>query len=347
MQVLFDVVHPAQVHFFKNAAKILRDRGDNVLITAREKDVTVQLLEKLDLPYEVISRKKGSSVFSMAAELISRDIKLIRVAKRFKPDVMVARVGISAAFVAKLLAIPSVIYDDMETAWMQSSISLPFATYICTGLGYYRDFGKRHHRFKGSPVLAYLHENYFTPDPEPLINAGLDPETEYIFVRLVSWGANHDIGRSGTSIQQLESLIQRLSPYGRIIISSEQPLPRHLSQYQSPVHAGDIHHLLAFAKLALVEGGTMAAEAAVYGVPVVCLSRFELGYLLSLENEYELIRQTNTFEEAMNFAQSILARPDTKQLYRQRSRKMLEQSEDVTRFQIDMIEKAAREHRKK
>lgn len=347
MRVLFDVVHPAQVHFFKNAAKILRNRGDKVLITAREKDVTVQLLEKLDLPCEVISRKKGSSVFSMAAELISRDIKLIRIAKRFKPDVMVARVGISAAFVAKLLAIPSVIFDDMETAWMQSSISLPFATYICTGLGYYRHFGKRHHRFKGSPVLAYLHENYFTPDPEPLIRAGLDPETGCTFIRLVSWGANHDFGKKAATTEQVESLIEKLTPYGRIVISSEQQLPRHLTEYASPLPPEQLHNLLAFANLAIVEGGTMAAEAAVLGVPVVCLNSYDFGYLRALENQYRLVTRPGSFAEALNIAQSLLARGDTKEVYRQRQRKMLEESEDVTRFQIDMIEKAAREHKKK
>lgn len=344
MKVLFDIVHPAQVHFFKNVIRLLRQRGDEVLVTARKKDIALELLEALGIECISIS-EKGSGIFSLAAELVVRNFRLWKIARKFRPDVMVARVGVAAGPVGKVLGIPTVVYDDMEHAKLQAAVGMTFATYICTGLGYYRDFGKRQVRFRGSPVLAYLGPKYFEPDKELLRRQGLDPDQSYIFIRTVSWGASHDVGRAGSTEKDLIRLVESLSRFGRIIISAEGPLPQPLSQYENPVGVENIHHLLAFASLCLVEGGTMAAEAAVLGTPAVCLEArdFKLGYLNALENEYGLIYQPDSFEKALEIAEELLAEQDLKQLWREKRKKMLAESDDVTRFQLDMIDHAAKE----
>lgn len=344
MKVLFDIVHPAQVHFFKNVIGLLRQRGDEVLVTARKKDVTLELLEALGIEYKCISTK-GSNIFGLAAELVVRNFRLWKVARKFRPDVMVARVGVAAGPVGKVLRIPTVIYDDMEKARLQAAVGMTFAKYICTGLGYYRDFGKRQVRFRGSPVYAYLAPEYFQPDKEPLRRAGLDPEKPYIFVRTVSWGASHDVGRSGGGEEDLRRLMEKLSSFGRVIISAEEPLPQSLSQYENPVPAEHMHHLLAFASLCLVEGGTMAAEAAVLGVPVVCLGTYDFGYLRALEKEYELIYRPGSFDKAVQKAEELLGKPDLKQVWMAKRKKLLSESDNVTKFQLEMIDRAAKETR--
>ena len=45
MKILFDLGHPAHVHYFKNLIKLLEKNGNKVLIIAREKDVTQNLLK--------------------------------------------------------------------------------------------------------------------------------------------------------------------------------------------------------------------------------------------------------------------------------------------------------------
>ena len=343
MKVLFDIVHPAQVHFFKNVICRLQQRGDEVCVTARRKDVALELLDALGIEHTCIS-EKGSNLLGMAVELIVRDIRLVRIARRFRPDVMVARVGVSVGPVGKLLGIPTIIYDDMEHARLQAAIGMTFATYICTGLGYYRDFGNRQVRFNGPPVLAYLGPKYFQPAPEPLRQAGIDIDAGYIFIRTVSWGASHDLGKTGSSQDQLKKMIERLSKFGRVIISSEEPLDEVFNQYQNPVSVDQMHNLLAFASLCLVEGGTMAEEAAVLGVPVVCLGTYEFGYLLSLEKDYDIIYRSGSFDEALDKAAELLSKPDLKDLWRQKQKKLLDDSDDVTDFMIEMIDRASREH---
>jgi len=343
MKILFDFVHPAQVHFFKNAIWRLQQRGDEVMVTAREKDVTIELLKAFGIKHTCIS-KKGSNMLAMGVELLARDLKLIKIARKFRPDVMVARVGVSVGPVGKLLGVPTVIYDDMEKAKLQAAIGMTFATYICTGLGYYRDFGKRHVRFAGPPVLAYLGPNYFQPDPEPLKKAGLDPEDRYIFVRTVSWGASHDIGKTGSSEGQLNKIIDRLSKFGRVIISSEEPLGEAFRRYENPAGVDQMHNLLAFASLCLVEGGTMAEEAAVLGVPAVCLGTYDFGYLRALENDHEMIYRPGSLDKALDMAEELLSKPDLKQIWRQKQQRLLNESDDVTEFMIEMVDRAALEH---
>ncbi len=343
MKVLFDIVHPAQVHFFKNAIHCLKQRGDEVMVTARQKDVTIELLKALDIEHMCIS-KKGSNMLSMGVELLVRDIKLIKIVRKFKPDVMVARVGVSVGPVGKLLGVPTVIYDDMEKAKLQAAIGMTFATYICTGLGYYRDFGKRHIRFNGPPVHAYLGPKYFQPDPEPLKKAGLDPADKYIFVRTVSWGASHDIGKTGSSNDQLKKIVDRLSKFGRVVISSEEPLGEAFRQYENPVPVDQMHNLLAHASLCLVEGGTMAEEAAVLGVPTVCLGTYDFGYLNALDDDYEIIFRPGSASKALDKAEELLSKPDLKQLWQQKQQRLLDESDDVTEFMIEMIDRAVREY---
>ena len=343
MRVLFDIVHPAQVHFFKQAIRQLKKEGHEVLVTARAKDVALELLDALGIEYLCLSRK-GRGLWGMAGELVVRDVRLYRCALAFRPDVMVARVGISAGAVGALLGVPTVIFDDMEHARLQAAVGMTFATYICTGLGYYRNFGSRQVRFRGSPVLSYLSPKCFQPDPQRLRKAGLNPAERYMFVRLVGWGATHDVGRQGVQRAALEDAVERLSQYGRVVISSEERLPDSLSAYQNPVAPEHLHDLLGFATLSLVEGGTMAAESAVLGVPVICLGGYDFGYLRALEHEYGMIFRPGTFERGVAKARELFEDPDLARKWQAKRQKLLAQSDDVVEFMLAMIERAAREH---
>ena len=58
MRILFDLGHPAHVHYFKFLIRLLEKNGNQVLIVARGKDVTHRLLKNYGIPY--LSRGKGS-----------------------------------------------------------------------------------------------------------------------------------------------------------------------------------------------------------------------------------------------------------------------------------------------
>ena len=207
MRVLFDTTHPADVHLFKNAIRRLEEGGHRVLLTTRDKDVTLRLLQELNIEHVCLSRM-GHGMASMARELLVRHVRMFRVAREFRPDVMVARMGISIGPAGMLLGAPRIVIEDTEHARLQLALSLPFASIILTGFGYLKDYGPRQVRFRSMPVLAYLAPSVFKPDPQILRTFGVNNDEPYIVLRIVSWQAVHDTGLKGASDEQLMAVVE-------------------------------------------------------------------------------------------------------------------------------------------
>jgi predicted glycosyltransferase len=115
MKLLFDVLHPAHVWFFNYLARTTLDEGGEVMFYARDKDVTLHLLRALDLPHEVLSGIGGGRL-GLAREMAVRTAKLVRRARRFKPDLMLGIMGPIIAPVGRMTGIPSWVFYDTETA---------------------------------------------------------------------------------------------------------------------------------------------------------------------------------------------------------------------------------------
>ena len=77
MRILIDILHPAHVHFFRNFHGEMTGRGHELLITARDKDRSVELLERYGLPYEQISAQRAGGM-GMVTEMSSAPARLLR-----------------------------------------------------------------------------------------------------------------------------------------------------------------------------------------------------------------------------------------------------------------------------
>ena len=51
MKIFIDINHPAHVHYFKNFIKIVTNKGHKVMITARDRDVAIDLLTKYKITF--------------------------------------------------------------------------------------------------------------------------------------------------------------------------------------------------------------------------------------------------------------------------------------------------------
>ena len=120
----------AHVLVFRPLIALLRERGDEVEITAREYAQTLQLLELHGLEAEVIGRHGGRSRAGKARALWSRLRALRRWARGRSFDVALAHGSHELTMTAKRLGIPSSTTFDYEWAWLQHQLGCRAATKV-------------------------------------------------------------------------------------------------------------------------------------------------------------------------------------------------------------------------
>src|SRR6266540_6661545 len=191
MRILIDILHPAHVHFFRNFHAEMTERGHELLITARQKDRSLDLLDRYGLSFQQLSTQKSGGA-GMAVEMTQRTGRLLKVMAAFRPDVMTGIMGPSIAVAGKARRVPAVVFYDTEFAKQTNWFVYPLAHSVCTPDCYGGPVRGTHVRYAGYHELAYLHPKRFQPDPERLAAFGVEPEEPYSIVRFVSWQAVHD-----------------------------------------------------------------------------------------------------------------------------------------------------------
>lgn len=340
MRIIVDVGHPAQVHFHRNAIKILEKRGHKVLVSARKKDVLVDLLEKYNLDYVVISsQKKG--FLGLFCELIQRCYSLHKVVKDFKPDLMYGP-GETVSIVGKLENIPTIVFNDSEPVPLNKILTYPWTNTICTPTTFTKEISKKQVRYNGYKELAYLHPNYFVPDPAIYKELGLNMDEKFVLIRFVAWNAGHDIGKRGFELEDKIRLVNEMEKYSKVFITSESPLPSELQKYKLLTSPEKIHHALYFADLFIGDSQTMTTEAGILGTPAIRCNSFvgnnDMGNFVELENKYGLIFNYNDPEQAIKKAIELIQISDLKETWSKKRNLLLSDKIDVTSFLVWFIE---------
>jgi len=343
VNILVDINHPAQVHLFKQATRGWQRRGHEVLLVAREKDVTLELLAAYDLPF-VKGTVKGPHRLGLAAELVRKAGRLVRLGHRFRPDVVTSLGSVAAAWACAVLRRPHIAFEDTEHSIGELALYRPFTSVICTPTWFRRDLGPKQIRYRGLHELAYLHPKYFQPDASVLARYGLTAQTPYAIIRLVSWGAAHDIGQSGFSQETCRRLVRALDRSARVLITSETPLEAAWGDYRFVGRPEDIHHLLAFARLYVGEGATMATEAAVLGTPSIYVSSLvgTMGNFEELADRYDLLRAYRSGEAAVEQAVRLIEDKEARNQWQAKRRRFLDETIDVTEWMMDVVLETAR-----
>ena len=337
MRVIVEIGHPGHVHLFRHVIQELRARGHGVRIAAREKDITIRLLKDYGLEHVTISRR-GRSLLGLALEMLQRDWRLFCVARDFQPDVFLSVAGMCSTHIAALLGRVSILFDDTEHAHLERAAWLPFASVICTPEAYQLDLGRKHVRYPGYHELAYLHPNRFTPNPSTLLEIGLTEGDPLFLIRFVSWEAVHDRGQHGFSYAGKQRLVAELQQHGRVIVSSESPLPPELAPFHMRVSPTKIHDLLYYASLYVGEGATTASEAAILGTPSIYVNSITAGTLEEQEHKYGLVHRVTDEQRAISLAVDLAASKTTRAEYRQKRQRMLSDKIDVTAWMVDFVE---------
>lgn len=334
-RLLFDVLHPAHVHFFRHLAEVTRDAGGEVLFTAREKDVTLELLRAYGLPHKVLSRI-GGGFTGLARELATRTARLVQEVRAFRPTLMLGIMGPVIAPVGRLTRVPSWVFYDTETAKLTNRYVYRLCDRLYVPEAYRGATSRRTIRYPGYHELAYLHPSRFQVDPSIREEAGLGADEPFAVVRIVSWEASHDL--SDTGFTDPVAFVEWLSQRIRVVVSGERGVPAPLRRFALQTPPDRIHHLLAEADLYIGEGATMAAEAAELGTPAVFVHTARLGYMLELEERFGLLWNTPSQARAQGIASELLDDlAATRERFASLRERMLRERIDVGAWMVEQV----------
>ncbi|MCI0497793.1 MAG: DUF354 domain-containing protein [Thermoplasmata archaeon] len=342
MRVLFDIAHPANVHFFKHVMWELRRMGHETAITIREREGMIRpLLDAYGFEYmEMLPNQRG--LLRKASGVPINDIMALRCIHEFEPDLIIGRAAPYIAHARALTRTPYVIYEDTEVATMNLMLSLPFTTRIIVHTGYQLRFGRllerKVDRIPAYKELACLHPNWFTPDPNIRAEMGLGRDEKIVLVRLSARDSSHDFGVSGLphAKRALMPIVKRLEEHARVLITSELEMPEGMEEYAMDIEPHRIHDLMAELSLYVGEGSTMAAEAACLGVPWIFVSNQTRGQLEEMERDYGLGFKIGDRRAAIDKAVELLGREDLLAEWQSRRARLLEDKIDFVRYLVDL-----------
>ena len=278
MKVWIDITAPAHVLVFRPLVEIMRARGDEVGITARDYAQTLELLALHGLePDEVIGRHAGRSRLQKFRQMTQRLSALRRWARRRDFDVALAHGSHELTISARRLGIPSSTTFDYEFATLQHQLGCRAATRVVVPDAIpperLEPYGVRPPKLVQYPGLK---EEYYLADFEPdralLDRFGVEPGRVLVVLRPPPDVSLYHRHSNPLFPQTLEHLGRSEEVHAFVLPRTEEQREyvRGLSlpSVILPDGAVDAQSLIALADLVVSAGGTMNREAAALGVPV-------------------------------------------------------------------------------
>lgn len=268
MKILIDLLHPADINFFKNAIDALNKRDVDSTIIMRPRGKMIEIL-KSELPNMQFT-SVGKYYTSTSGKLLSiatRNFNLLLFLRKNNFDLCTSY-GFFVGIASRFCRMPSVIFaDDYEyklTFYLSKFCGDYFVIPSCISAT-----GKNILKYRGFKELAYLHPNYFKPDRKVLEQYGITAYN-YVFIREVSRAS---LNYKNLQQMPLPEIIRHLNNLGLDVVLSLEDKTRADSLrdgciiLEEPVD--DIFSLICFALFTISSGDSVARESCLVGTPVI------------------------------------------------------------------------------
>jgi predicted glycosyltransferase len=335
MNILIDIGHPAHVHYFRNLIYELGKTND-IIVTTKNIGMVIKLLQYYNIEYICLG-DKGTSVFSKATKQVLFTSQIARLIKKHNIQIAMG-VSVSVAQAAKVVGIFSLYFDDddLKASPFTAITGTPLASTVLSPDVLKFEQTKNAVYYPGYHELAYLHPRVFQPNPAVLSKYGVENTDKYFILRFNAFKAHHDLREGGMNLFQKLKLVELLTNYGKVYITSEAQLDKEFEQYKLPINPEDMHHFLYYAQMLVSDSQTMSSEAAVLGTPSFRCNTFvgRISYLEEEEKRYGLTfgYLPYQFEWMVEKIKEVLHVPVVKKDWQERRLRMLDDKIDVTAF---------------
>jgi uncharacterized protein len=286
LRVWIDISAPAHVLVFRPLIRILRERGAEVEVTAREYAQTVQLLDLHGIDATVLGHHGGRSALAKFGTLATRLVALRRWAKGRRFDAALAHGSHHLTLAARALGIRSATTFDYEFATLQHQLGCRAANRVVVPEAIpperLRRYGVRPPKLARYPGLKeeyYLAD--FEPDPTVVDALGVDRSRVVVVIRTPPDVALYHRHENPLFPSVLERLGREEGVHAVVLPRTDEQRDwiraLALPSLILPERAVDAQSLIAFSDLVVSAGGTMNREAVALGVPVYTTFRGRLG----------------------------------------------------------------------
>lgn len=295
MNIVVQLSHPAHFHLYKNVINQLQKNGHSVYVLIKSKDILEELVRNAGYNYVNINAiaHRGSKL-GIIWDMVLRDWQIIKICLTYKINLLIGSTP-EVSQIGWLLRKNAITTteDDAVVIPKFEMVTAPFLdALLAPNSCNTRKMEPNTIHYPGFQKLAYLHPNRFSPSKDVVSQYGINPDKPYFLMRFAQLNAHHDKGVSGINTEVAQHLINMLSPYGCVYITSERELEPEFEQYRLHINPLDIHHVMAFATIYMGDSQSMAVEAAMLGTPSLRFNDFvgakKIGVMEELEHTYGL-----------------------------------------------------------
>jgi predicted glycosyltransferase len=285
-KIWIDIDNSPHVPFFIPIVRELRNRGHQILLTARDSYQVCELLEFHHLDCKVVGGHWGKNRFLKTLGTLGRAARLVPLAFREKPDLAISLVSRAQLLACKVLGIPMIVTFDYEFVekmqFLQPDWILVPEVIPDSGAGFAK---KAIFRYAGLKEDVYVPS--FQPEAALKQQLGIGESDLVVTVRPPATEAHYHNPESDTLLSAALQFLMK-QPEVRVVLLPRNDkqlviLRKEWGDYISsgkiivPTRVMDGLNLIWHSDLVISGGGTMNREAAALGVPVYSIFRGKIG----------------------------------------------------------------------
>jgi predicted glycosyltransferase len=352
LKVWLDILTPKQANLLGELQHRLDAKGFKTFLTTRQYREVNELLQLKNLKATPIGRHGGGKLKDKLIESSNRVSALAEVVQDQNVDVAISFASPEAARVAFGLRISHYCISDSPHAEAVSRLTIPLSeklftpwivpTHAWTRYGINpRDVVK----YRALDPIAWL--PHYKGNPKALDQLNLDLSRPVILVRTPEEYASYLSDRHSSIASNVTDIVAKIidvkDESAQVVI-----LPRYDLQGETfkkrfdnrvivPEHVIDSIPLMRVSSVFLGGGGTMTAEAALLGVPVISYYPGDATFVERFLIKYGLVERLLDPGRIAQRASAICKSQDFREFYQKRSARLLRSMEDPLRVIVQRI----------